>query len=316
MKASKLFTLSIIAIGVLVILLEAPLASAAPVPPPFDLHACGLTARAVLKTARHEAHGDYWLKVANALNGPLVEMPGALREAWGELQEDLELANDQFQARLDVCEELGHGPYNPDLDPVDFSFTVDNNFFPLVPGRTLAYEKLTPEGLERVEFTTLNETVDIDGFECRVVNDIETLDGEVTEDTLDWFAQQDTGDVWYFGEISRNYEDGFLDNLEGSWRTGREDAKPGYLMLAAPAIDDFYRQEYFIAEAEDVARVISLNETVVVPYGTYHNCLQTLEWSPLEPGNVEYKYYAPGIGLVLEVDPDSGERLELVDIIN
>jgi hypothetical protein len=149
-----------------------------------------------------------------------------------------------------------------------------------------------------------------------VVNDVEYLDGELIEDTVDWIAQHGNGDVWYFGEIAMNYEDGFLDNLDGSWMTGKEDAKPGILMPASPVIDDVYRQEYFINEAEDVAEVISLNETVVVPYGTFHNCLQTEDWTPIEPEALEYKYYAPGIGVVLEVDLETGERLELVQIIN
>jgi hypothetical protein len=191
-----------------------------------------------------------------------------------------------------------------------------------VPGQTLVYEKMTPEGLEQVEVTALHETVEIDGFLCRSVQDVVTLDGEVIEDTIDWLAQRnngsyacEAGEVWYFGEIAKNYEDGFLDNLDGSWRTGRDEAKPGILMPASPAVGDVYRQEFLLNEAEDMAMVVSLDQTVHVKYGTFHHCLQTVEWSLLEPGTIEYKYYAPGIGLVLEFDPETGESLELVQII-
>jgi hypothetical protein len=316
MKLTKWLSLSIAAVGVLAIVLTSSTAGAAPAG--GDCGApCDKSARSTFKAARHEAHADFWLAVAVFHNDPECDFWECVQEAYAELLEELSLALDQYVARLEICEELGHGPYAPDIDPDDFSPDVTNNYFPLVPGRTLVYEKMTSEGLERVEFTVLADIVEIEDFECRVVNDVETIDGELAEDTVDWFAQDDDGNVWYMGEISRNYEDGFLDNLDGSWRHERDDALAGIIMLASPAVDDFYRQEFYINEAEDVARVVSLNETVVVPAGTFTNCLQTMEWTPLEPGDsLEYKYYAPGIGMVLEVDPATGERLELVQIIN
>lgn len=224
------------------------------------------------------------------------------------------LAEEQFAARLDACDLLGEGPYRPQLDPADFSATIDHPYFPQVPGRTLIYEKRTAEGLERVEVTALPSTREIDGVRCREVRDVVTLDGEFVEDTIDWFAQHRNGEVWYLGEISMNYEDGFLTDIDGSWRSGVEGAKPGIVMLAAPATGDAYRQEYFLGDAEDIARVESTVDIVTIGVGTFHDCVRTLDWSPLEPGNFENKYYAPDVGLILEVDLATGERLELIGI--
>lgn len=275
-----------------------------------------LTSHSVYEAAVHEAKAGFWLTVAAGLNDPDVDLPELLLEAWNELQEELELAQEQLEARLDLLEDLGYGPYDPDIEPDDFATTVNSRYLPLIPLRTLIYEKQTPEGLERVEVTTLAETVEIDGFECLVVNDVEYLEDEVVEDTVDWMAQNmETGDIWYFGEIAKNYEDGLLDNLDGSWRTGKDDAKPGILMFGSPVPGTVYRQEYFINEAEDIGMVVSLDATVTVPYGTFTHCLETEDWTPLEPEAVERKYYAQGIGLVLEVDLETGERLELVQII-
>jgi hypothetical protein len=316
-------TLSIIAAGVLGLVVLGALPAGAAPDSGADFPPCELSALLVKQTAQHEAQADFWPKLAKCLHDPDSNFWKCLAEAKDELLEDLKLAEEQYQTRLDACEMLGHGIYDPEIEPSEFSPIVDNKYLPLIPGQTLVYEKMTPEGLEHIEVTTLNETREIDGFLCRVVKDFVTFDGEVIEDTIDWIAQRvsglpacDTGDVWYFGEIAQNFEDGFLDNLDGTWRTGKDDAKPGIIMPATPEVGDVYRQEFLLNEAEDMAQVISLKKTVHVKYGTFHNCLQTMEWSLLEPGTIEYKYYAPGLGLVLEVNPDTNERLELVQVIN
>lgn len=277
---------------------------------------CAETARAQLQAEMSEAWSAYWLRVASCRNDAGPAFPMCYLQQQRELEEDLALAEERSEARLEVCALLGGGAYDPDLDPTTFSTTVDNPFLPHVPGRTLVYEKATDEGIERVEVTTLDEIVAIDDFRCRVVHDVESLDGQVVEDTVDWIAQAQDGAVWYFGEIAQNYEDGLLDNLDGSWRTGVESAKPGVLMLATPEVGDVYRQEYLLGEAEDLARVVALDVEVTVPAGTFPGCLQTEEWAPLSPGNIEYKFYAPGVGLVLELDPRSGKALELIEILN
>jgi hypothetical protein len=137
----------------------------------------------------------------------------------------------------------------------------------------------------------------------------------VIEDTDDYFAQDVAGNVWYFGEISQSFDDnGDLENLDGSWKAGVELARPGIVMKAVPAVGDFYRQEFFLGEAEDMAEVTSASGTEAVPGAACAGtCLVTNEFTPIEPDASEDKYYAPGIGLILEVDSETGDRVELID---
>ncbi|MAW60348.1 MAG: hypothetical protein CMJ94_05880 [Planctomycetes bacterium] len=274
------------------------------------------TADALLEATRLDAHSDFLEAFAIALNEPFDEFPDAMREAWAERTEELELAEDQYEMRLQVFHQVGHGRYLPELDPAEFDAALTNTYFPFPVGQTLVYEKTTAEGVERVEVTALADTIEIDDIECRQVQDTAYLDGVLLEDTIDWYAQHTNGDVWYMGEISKNYdEDGFLEDIDGSWRHGKDGAQAGILMPGTPVIGQLYRQEYWIDEAEDVGRVVATNETVVVPAGTFTGCLKTEDGTALEPDAREFKYYAPGVGLVLEVDPESGERLELIQII-
>ncbi len=139
--------------------------------------------------------------------------------------------------------------------------------------------------------------------------------GELIEDTLDWYAQDADGNIWYFGELSKEYEDGELVSLEGSWKAGVDGAKAGILMPAAPAakLGEVYYQEFAFCEAEDMAQVVSLGEeSISVPFGIFtNNVLKTKEFIPIEPEMIEYKYYIPGIGIALEVDLETGGRTEL-----
>ena len=179
-------------------------------------------------------------------------------------------------------------------------------------------------GRERVLVEVLPEIKEILGVNCIVVRDrvfeIDE-DGEecLAEDTADWLAQhEETGDVWYFGEASQDLEDGLVVDVEGSFEAGEDFSKPGYWVLADPDAGDFYRQEFALGEAEDVAGVISVGEaTVTVPVGVFDvGVLKTRDSSPLDPGSFELKFYAPGVGLIMELDPESGEKLELVDMID
>jgi hypothetical protein len=262
-----------------------------------------------------EARAEFWIAVANCLNDPEGSFPECLQEAANERDDALALADEQYLARLDVCALLGPGPYAPELDPAEFTHDVENQYLPLIPGRTMVYEAETDEGLEVTEVTPMAETFELEDFLVRPVRDLVMLEGECVEDTVDWFGQHENGDVWYFGEIAMNFEDGVLDDLGGSWRIGKDDAKPGIVMLGDPEVGVAYRQEFLINEAEDMGRVIRLDAEVTVPYGHFTNCLETEDWAPLEPGKFERKFYAPGVGLVLEIDLESGERNELVDIL-
>jgi hypothetical protein len=180
---------------------------------------------------------------------------------------------------------------------------------------TLVYDSHSERGLERIEVSPTGKKKVILGVSCVEVRDVVTLEGVPIEDTLDWFAQDKWGNVWYFGELSLNFEHGELVSLDGSWKAGVGGAFPGIIMKADPKVGDVYRQEYWIGEAEDIGEVFGLDETVVVPFGTFANCLQTEDQTPIEPDVEEFKYYAPGVGFVLSENAKTGERAELVDIL-
>ena len=145
------------------------------------------------------------------------------------------------------------------------------------------------------------------------MRDTVRLDGVLIEDTLDYLAQDVHGNVWYFGELAQNFEDGELVDLDGSFTAGSDGAKPGFWMKAAPIVGETYRQEWFVGEAEDVATVVSTDSAEPVPFDNGGPVLQTRDFNPLEPDSVELKYYVPGVGLVLETKPGTTERLELVE---
>jgi hypothetical protein len=153
------------------------------------------------------------------------------------------------------------------------------------------------------------------GVNVTVVHDRVFLDGELAEDTFDWFAQDTDGNVWYFGEESKEIEDGQVVSTEGSWEAGDGANEPGIIMLAHPKVGLAYHQELAPDIAEDMARVLSLKASPEVPYGSFDNCVGTMEWSLIEHGVREHKSYCPGVGLVLEDQPKGGHiRNELVSI--
>lgn len=205
--------------------------------------------------------------------------------------------------------------YDPVIDPSDFSSKVTNKYFNLTPGKKMVYEGQTEDGIEKIEFYVMGETRIVEGVENIIVWDRVWLDGELIEETFDWYAQDKEGNVWYFGENSREMEDGKVVSTEGSWESGIDGARPGIIMKANPAIGDSYRQEYYEGEAEDMAEVIAFGESVTVPFGSFSNILKTYEWSPLEPDAKENKYYSSEAGgVILEASFDGKERVELIDI--
>jgi hypothetical protein len=203
----------------------------------------------------------------------------------------------------------GAMPYQPAIDPADFSTTIDNPFFPLVPGTTFIYEGAG----EHIEVTVTSDTRQIMGVTAVVVRDTATVKGKVIEDTFDWFAQDRAGNVWYFGEDTKAFEDDPAGDPAGSWEAGVDGAQPGVVMLADPRGGDVYRQEFYAGEAEDLALVRQLDGSIKVRAGSFDRVLITEEWTPLEPKNIEHKFYARGIGLVGERLVVGGE--EKVDLI-
>lgn len=203
--------------------------------------------------------------------------------------------------------------YAPTVDATAFSTTVDNPFLPLRPGMRWEYRARTAEGLETTVVTVTDQTRTIMGVTCVEVRDTVTVDGALKEDTLDWYAQHRDGTVWYFGEDTKEYEDGKVSSAEGSWMAGVDGALPGIVMPAQPRAGDRYRQEYYKGEAEDMAEVLSVTESANVPTGSYSGVVMTKDYTPLEPDLLEYKYYARGVGMVLTVDlAAGGSRDELV----
>ena len=236
-------------------------------------------------------------------------------EANAVLQEDKALCRQQRDARRALCSEPGFaGAYDPEIDPADFVAAIDNPYAPFAVGRRWHYEKETDEGLETILVEVLDDTKEILGVECAVVRDTVWLDGVLIEDTDDWVAQDVDGNVWYFGELSRNYEDGELVDLDGSWIAGEDGAKPGFWMPGAPEEGFVYRQELYWDEAEDIGEVLSTDSDEPVPFATGAPVLQTRDFTPVEPDADEFKFYVPGVGLVKETDPTGEEApLELVD---
>ena len=223
--------------------------------------------------------------------------------------------HEQDNLRKGTCSRLGGGTYEPVIDPANFVTRIDNPFFPLPPGTTFIYEGQTSDGFEHVEFAVTHATKVILGVTCVEVHDSRFLDGILTEDTRDWFAQDKTGNVWYFGENTAVLENGLPVDLPGSWTAGVDGAKPCFVMEAHPAVGDFYRQEFLLGDAEDEAKVKTLQAKVTVPYGSFEHCLKTKESSSLAPGDLEWKFYAAGVGNLLTVDKMTGETLALVQII-
>lgn len=206
--------------------------------------------------------------------------------------------------------------YNPEILPANFtnSTNLTNPYLLFEPGKKYIYESQTEDGLERVEVQRLPTTKVVMGITCIVVNDKVWLEGKLIEDTDDWYAQDNDGNVWYMGEDVDNFNpDGSLRDHAGSWEAGVDGAKPGIIMLADPQPGMAYRQEYYFDEAEDEAEVLELGVTVTVPFGMFNNCLKTREWTELEPDVNENKFYAPGIGFVKAVNSD-GEEEVLTDI--
>ncbi len=299
-----------------------------------DIAFCTRTAHSAHKACRAEVKDDFWIAMGNCINiSDAEERQECEADAYEERKEGYESCKEQFEARLEVCDLIGEERYDPDFDPANFVHpdeigdTIEPNpYFPLVPGAQWVYEG----GGERITDTVTDETKLIEGVTCRVVRDVvEEIeengkrDGVLIELTDDWYAQDIWGNVWYCGEIAQEFEtfegddpeEPELVDIEGSWKTGRDGAKPGILMLADPQVGDAYREEVSLGDAEDVAEVISISGTTEVPAPSAsceNECLVTLNFTAIEPDVIEIKYYKPGVGLILEEEED-GTQIELVE---
>src|SRR4051794_1213955 len=182
-----------------------------------------------------------------------------------------------------------------------FSSTVDNPWFPLAPGTRWMYRGVKDGKPSRDVVTVDHATKTIQGVPCAVVTDLLYLNGKLEERTTDWYSQDAAGNVWYYGEATAElYPDGRVKNTSGSWQAGVRGARAGVYMPAHPHVGQSARQEYFKGEAEDHFRVKSLASRVRTPGASSGKALLTEEWTPIEPGVLDHKYYVRGIGTVLE----------------
>ena len=172
-----------------------------------------------------------------------------------------------------------------------------NPYFVLIPGH---YQVLEEEGgREKVIVTVLDETEIVDGVETRVVEECELEDGELVEISRNFMAIDTlTNSVFYFGEDVDIYKDGKVVSHEGAWRSGEDGARFGLMMPGIVLLGSRYYQEIAPGKAMDRAAILSMAETVKTPAGEFSHCLEIEETNPLEPGEKESNFYAPGIGIV------------------
>ncbi len=209
----------------------------------------------------------------------------------------------------------GAGPGWPaTLKPSDFVNRVDNPWFPLQPGSRYRYRgrKEGTRMVDRVHVT--HRTKRILGVKATVVHDVVSIHGRPREVTDDWYAQDRDGNVWYFGEATKELDRrGNVTSTEGSFKAGVDGARPGVYIPRHPRVGQSGRQEFYEGHAEDHFRVLDRSARVSVPYVSSRHALRTKEWTPLEPDVVDNKYYVRGIGIVREIAVKGPvERLRLV----
>ncbi len=310
--------------------------------------ACIQTADTMLQACWYDVRDDYYETLANCQNiGKKGARKACFRDAYATKGEDSEFCGEVKEARVEACEVLNEDRYDPDpllafdfVDPNDVPSKYPvNPYVSVVAGHTYVL-RAGEEGEETVVVHVTEDTREILGVMGRVVVDIvvETasdeesgdVEYEAVEVTDDWFAQTINGDIVYCGEIARNYEDGVLRDLDGSFEAGIDFAKSGFLVLNTPVWGFAHHQEFSLGDAEDVIQYIGINtapteeeggnnENPLYSCGT-DQCLQTLDFAPIEPESTEHKYYLPGTGFVLAVAMEdgeiTGEREELVCLGN
>jgi len=208
---------------------------------------------------------------------------------------------------------LPQGTKPSKLDPSKFTTEIDNPYWPMKPGSHWVYRELEDRELQRVDVTVTDQTKVLDGVTARVVHDRVMRQGQVVEDTRDWYAQDSDGNLWYLGEDTKEYENGKVKSTEGSWAYGVDGAQAGVVVPADPEQGMTYREEYYAGHAEDAAEVLNVDSQVQVPYGRFKGAILTRNYSSLEPTVEEMKLYARGVGPVMELLVSGGSgRTELL----
>lgn len=297
---------------------------------------CTRTAAAQFKACRSEVKDAFYTAKAICINiAGLQARRDCVAQAKEERAENSDLCLEQRRARRDLCDALGEDRYDPSFDPADFdddfsNLSNPNPYFPLRIGNRWTYAG----GDEIVTVRVRNKTKNIEGVTCIVVNDRVEEDGQPVEVTDDWFGQRRDGTVDYCGEISKNFEvfegddpeEPELVDIEGSWKAGRDGARSGTLFPGLPIEGQVYRQEFSAGNAEDAAQVLSTHygfggdpdldefvpEQLATLFCAASDCVVTGEFTPISPDGFERKYYARGVGLFLEIDPATGDVVQLV----
>lgn len=300
---------------------------------------CSQTADAQLVSCQHEAVDDLFKARAICINlSDKDERKNCYAESVAVHKEDNQLCIQQLNGRRNLCTALGEARYDPDFAPADFGTDFTNaphlnSFRPVKIGYQWEYAG----GGEKIVIDVLNETKLIDDVNCVVVRDRVEQDGELIEDTNDWFAQAKNGDVWYCGEEVKDFDsfDGDaprlpeLVSIDGSFKAGRDGDKPGILFLGSPKRGAVYRQEFSASNAEDAVKVLSTTysfgknpklDQFVPPalaqlFCAKSDCVVTRDFTPIDPAPkaIERKYYAKGVGLFFSAHEITGEGVQLVN---
>lgn len=295
---------------------------------------CTQTAGILLDACRASVTAEGALGRAICLNeADTSTRNGCLDDLQDTQDESTQLCEGQHDARLAACGVLGEDRYDPDFRPARFDNprrpSNPNPYFPLGVGKHWEYRSATEVNTVDI----VNETKRIAGVDCLVFRDLVFEGGLIHEATDDWYVPAKDGSVWYFGEEVKNYETFKGDNpmrselvsIDGSFKAGRDGDKPGIIALAAPRVGDVYLEEFSLGNAEDVTEILSttyshgqdaaLDEGVPAELARRFcagNCIVTKNYSLLEPGLFARKYYARGVGTILEVE-STGEVVQLVN---
>jgi len=295
---------------------------------------CSDSARTLYAACKAGVVDDALVGKAICINVSDAAERAACLDALGDQREEAtQLCRDQRDTRFAACAQLGESRYDPDFSPGLFDDptnpTKPNPYFPLAIGDRWQYSA----GSELNTVEIVNETKLIAGVRCLVARDLVFRNGDLAEATDDWYVPAKSGAVWYFGEEVKDFEsfDGDvprrpeLVSIDGSFKAGRDGDKPGIIFLASPKPGDVYVEESSLANAEDVTEILSTTYAFgddpmlddLVPQALARllcngDCVVTKNFSLLEPGIFARKYYAPGIGVFLEVEPDGPVVSQLV----
>ena len=295
---------------------------------------CSNTATLIFRACGHEVEDDFLIASAKCINvSDQANRAQCLADTKASRREGKQVCREQFTGRRAACKSLGGDRYDPDFVAANFDDpkkpTNPNPYFPLTVGNTWEYRG----GNEVNTVEVLNETKLIAGVSCIVVRDQVFKDGDLVENTDDWFAQAKDRNTWYCGEEVKDLESFAGDDprrpelvsIDGSFKAGRDGDKPGIIFLASPTPGDVYLEEFSLGNAEDATEVLSTTyafgsnseldqfvpQQLAQRLCSPSDCVVTKNFSLLEPGVFARKFYARGIGFFLEVKPDSGEVLQL-----